>query len=105
MRVWNGLSGLQTDKFTQSSTVQCVALCSEDGKVAIGLDDGTVKVLDSGAGDTVFEDTEAHSEGVTCIAFSSDGGRMATCSSDKTIRVWDAETWAAIGSPCCRTCR
>ncbi len=23
---------------------------------------------------TVFEDTEAHSEGVTCIAFSSDGG-------------------------------
>ncbi len=57
--------------FTQSSAVWYVALCSEDGKVAIGLQNGTVKVLDSGTGDTVFEDTEAHSDGcdVYCVQF------------------------------------
>ncbi len=55
--------------------------------------------MTAGAGETLFEDSEAHSSNLSCIAISADGRRLATGGRDKTIRVWDTETWATIGSP------
>ncbi len=58
-----------------------------------------IEVVDCCTGETLFEDSEAHSDGVWSIAFSADGRRLATGGWDRTIRVRDTETWATIGSP------
>ncbi len=67
--------------------------------MAIGLENGTLKVVDCCTGETLFEDSGAHSDSVSSIAFSADGRRLATGGRDRTIRVWDTETWATIGLP------
>ncbi len=77
---------------SRGSAVHRVAMCTDDRKVAIGLQNGGLKVVDCCTGETLFEDSEAHSDNVSCIAFSADGRRLATGGWDETIRVWDTET-------------
>ncbi len=92
-------AGFQTQEFAQSSAVWTVALSADEKKVAIGLESGGLKVLDSRTGETLFEDTEAHPEAVYSVEFSPDGKHFVTGSRDETIRLWSIEKWAAIGLP------
>ncbi len=64
----------------------------------MGLENGTLKVLDLHSGETLFEDTEAHADLVLSVAFSPNEQLMASCSKDETIRLWNPNTWAGIGS-------
>ncbi len=70
---------------SRGSAVYCVAMCTDDRKVAIGLRNGTLKVADCCTGETLFENAEAHSGGVSCIAISADGRRLATAPGGKNI--------------------
>ncbi len=97
LRVWKGNDGSAVNAFDQGRGVRCVALCSDNRKVAISLECGTLKVLDCGTGVTLFEDAEANVS--WSVAFSPDGQRLAAGGWDPVIRVWDTERWAAIGSP------
>ncbi len=83
----------------QSSAIWAVAISADDMKVAIGLENGALKVLDSWTGETLFEDTRAHTRTVYSVEFSPDGKRLVTGSWDNTIRLWNIENWAPIGSP------
>ncbi len=41
LTVWNGKTGFEDAKFEQGSAVYCAAMCTDDQKVAIGLENGT----------------------------------------------------------------
>ncbi len=99
LRFWDLTAGSQTEELVQNSAVWTVAISADDMKVAIGLEDGALKVVDSWTGETLFEDTEAHTEVVYSVEFSPDGKLLATGSWDKTIRLWNMEKCAAIGIP------
>ncbi len=104
LRIWNGNTGLEIEKFELGSPVLCVAINAGDQNVAIGCESGTVKVLDSCTEETAFVADKAHSTGVASIAYSPDGRRLATGACDMTLGLWDTESWDAIGTPVKRHC-
>ncbi len=83
----------------QNSAIWTVAISADDMKVAIGLENGALKVVDSWTGETLFEDTQAHTKTIYSVEFSPDGKHLVTGSWDKTIRLWNIANWAPIGSP------
>ncbi len=98
LRFWDLTARLQTEEFVQSSAIWTVAISADDMKLAIGLENGAVKVLDIWTGETVFEDTEAYIKPVYSVEFSPDGKRLVAGSRGKILRLWDTENWARIGS-------
>ncbi len=86
---------LWTKEFVQRGAVWILAL--EEKKAAIGLESGVLKVVYSGTGETLLEDTEAHSEAVHCAEFSEDRKEFVTGSGEEAILLWCIETGAVIG--------
>ncbi len=66
-------------------------------KATVSLESGALKVLDSGAGERLLEDTEHHPEVVHPVKFSEDRKEFVTGSWKKTIWFWRVEKWAVIG--------
>ncbi|XP_043943141.1 apoptotic protease-activating factor 1 [Protopterus annectens] len=62
--------------------------------IAVGLDSGTVKVLDMPSGQTRGT-TKHHTKSVQCCQFTQDGQHVITSSDDGTIQVWNWETQAS----------
>ncbi len=46
VRVRNGNTGFETGQFEQISDIRCVAICVDDRTTDIGLENGTLKVID-----------------------------------------------------------
>lgn len=80
-----------------------VIAASADGKrVALGFSDGTVQVIDSASGKSLFGPVKLlkgiaiagqhaeGTEGVSALAFSPDGARLAVAGEDVSLRVIDA---------------
>jgi serine/threonine protein kinase len=72
-----------------------VAFDPNGNALAVGLDDGTVKIWDLEAG-RVRATLNAHAGPVWSLALTSDGGRLATASDDGTVKLWDT---AALRDP------
>ena len=67
---------------------------SGDGlRLALGRDDGSVRMVDAETGDTLFT-LEGQTGAVRDIPFNR--GRLATTSDDGTVRVWNAATGDAL---------
>ncbi len=97
LRVWNAKNGLQIAEFcVDEGGVDTIAITADDRKMAIGLLNGTMKVIDCCTGETLFGDSTIW---VPSFAFSSDGRRLVTVEAYKTVHLWDAETWTEIASP------
>ncbi len=103
MRTWDMSTGAETEELSQGRAVDCVAR-GENGMVALGLRDGTLRILDFETKDLLFEDIEAHEgdidgfeRSIECVSFSSNGSYVGTGSRDRTIRVWDIRTWTRVG--------
>jgi WD40 repeat protein len=78
-------------------TCRCVAF-SPDGKtIALGCDDGTVRLLD---GKTAQERAvlRGHADVVRSLAFSPDGSRLVSSGQDREILLWDAIAGARVRS-------
>jgi WD40 repeat protein len=91
--VWD-MNGSQPTKTVEehSSFVRSLAW-SPDGRLALGLDDGTVMVWDLEGGRPA-QTLEGHTNSVTSVAWSPDG-RLASGSWDDTVIVWDLESGQA----------
>ncbi|KIO29546.1 hypothetical protein M407DRAFT_227293, partial [Tulasnella calospora MUT 4182] len=73
---------------------------SPDGKVlAVGSEDGTVRLLDIQTGTLLGEPLAGHKDTVWSVDFSPNGKILASASGDKTIRLWDANAGTALGGP------
>jgi len=68
----------------------CSLAFRDDGLLASGSGDGTVKIWNSDTGlclNTLTDSEEA--EDVSCLEFDKDTGMLASSSYDGIIRVWD----------------
>jgi WD40 repeat protein/serine/threonine protein kinase len=77
-----------------SADIQCMALQPHGVQLALGFDDGTLRIYDCTNGDRIAQLRQG--EAVMSLSFSVDGKRMA--SADRgTIQIWQAKatgTWA-----------
>ena len=63
-------------------------VASDGGTIALGEEDGTVVLVDSGSGDrTVLEGR--HTAAVQGVGFSPDGSTLVTTGDDRDVIVWD----------------
>ena len=56
--------------------------------LAVGTQDGRVRLVDSATGETQFE-FQAHRKPICCLGISPDGRQLASASIDKSFLLWD----------------
>ena len=59
-------------------------------RIAAGLENGKVAILDTRTLETILE-LDEHSDYVHCVTFSPDGTRLASSSGDGTTLIWDSK--------------
>ncbi len=73
---------------------------SPDGRTLASVDfDGTVRLWDTEARETLGDPFRAHEEEVWGLAFSPDGETLASSSFDGTVRLWNVEDQRPLGEP------
>lgn len=92
VRVWWSADGSVRD--FESERLSAVAVHGDTRRIAIGLGNGYVRVINPGNdyGVTV----PLHQTRITSLCFSTDGHALITGSTDGTVAVWDAETLAPL---------
>ncbi len=71
-----------------------------DGRtIAIGRNDGTVRLLNLQTGRARGVPLGTHKDEVTVVVFGRDGKTLATGSVDGVVRIWDAGTGEALSQP------
>jgi serine/threonine protein kinase len=71
--------------------VWSVAFSPDGNTLAMGLDDGSVRLWDAHTGARKSR-IQAHKRPVWCVRFSPDGMMMATASDDGKVHLWDTQT-------------
>jgi WD40 repeat protein len=97
--VLDALSGKDVATYASRRIIGATATFSADGKwVFVGLDDGTLRVLDRTSGKPV-RDFQAHSEQMWSLALSPDGKVLASASVDSTALLWDVAELTKPAAP------
>jgi WD40 repeat protein len=81
----------------QPGAITSLAGSSDDGFLAIGSDDGTIRIRDFRKTRRVVHTFEGHTAPVTSLAFSSDEQFVASGSEDRTVRMWEFDRDAKRG--------
>ncbi len=71
------------------------AFSPDGGLIAIGLGDGTARVLEAATGEelqTFIHTTDPWDQGIRGVAFDPEGKRLAVTGVDKILSTWDLET-------------
>ena len=78
-------------------TYRCLAFSHDGATLAVGCDDGSVRLLD---GDTARERAvlRRHCDMVRSLAFSPDGSLLVSSGQDRQIMLWDAASGAELRS-------
>jgi hypothetical protein len=77
--------------------IWAVAFSPDGNTIAMGHDDGTVKLWDVKTGE-LRRTMHAHGSPIWAIAYSPDGKTLATGSTDSTVRLWKMPS----GDDCCK---
>ncbi len=75
--------------------ITCLAFSPDGTRLASVGVDGTLQIVDSRTGRTVFP-AGSESGGPTSVTFSPDGRRLATAGMDGVVRLWDATSGNAL---------
>ncbi|XP_046715891.1 apoptotic protease-activating factor 1 isoform X1 [Silurus meridionalis] len=75
----------------QEQRIRCVCICKQTSTVALGMEDGSVRVLEVPSGN-VLATLQGHTKTVHHCLFTDDGQTLITASEDSTIRVWQWRT-------------
>ncbi len=94
LRIWDTFTGTPTEELLQGSAATCVAVCEESQMIALGLANGTLRVLDCWTKNLLFEAPEMLT---SSVSFSPNGSYLAVGSWDETVSVWHTGTWTRIG--------
>ena len=97
LSLWEVASGKLIAVLPQTSWVTAVAFSPTSPLVAIGHDDGVVRIWDR-AKKRVVSECGGHKGGISAVAFSADGQRLATAAERKVIRLWDLPSGLLRGS-------
>ena len=76
---------------TMQVGVQAIAFNSDGTQLAIGLQNGTVRIRDFKRGEDLFT-LRGHTNLITSLAFSPDDSLLATASLDGTAVIWEVKT-------------
>ncbi|XP_060770271.1 apoptotic protease-activating factor 1 [Neoarius graeffei] len=88
LQVRSGLDGRVVFKTArQKSRIRCVCICRQTRTVALGLEDGSMQVLEVPSGNTLAT-LHGHTKTVHHCVFTDDGQTIITSSEDTTIQVW-----------------
>jgi serine/threonine protein kinase/WD40 repeat protein/DNA-binding SARP family transcriptional activator len=93
VREWDWRTGRMTRQLSLSPGVNvATAIYSNDGsQIAIGGDDGTIRVFVTVSGRMIAE-LAGHEEAVTAVAFDNSGARLVSAGDDQAVLVWDVAT-------------
>jgi eukaryotic-like serine/threonine-protein kinase len=93
VKVWDGGTGktLSTQDVSQQWWVASAAFSRDGRRLALGGENGTVKVYQTDPWEEV-RTVEAHASEVHYLALSPDGGRLASTGKDFALKVWDVTT-------------
>ncbi|MDY3557968.1 WD40 repeat domain-containing protein [Gemmata sp. JC673] len=90
-------SGKEVWKWSSRKAAVAVAVRADGKRVAVGIADGGLSLLDvSGPAARELSTLAAHTAGTTCVAFSPDGNRLASVGGDGALRVWSVGTDGAL---------
>ncbi len=89
------LSQRQQRTLKFSSLVQGVAYAPNGQWLAVGLDDGSVKIVEVTTGHELYN-LKGHTDRVYAVSISPNGELLATASFDQTVRFWDVETGSEV---------
>jgi WD40 repeat protein len=97
LTIWTCESGRYNPLFEEvNETSRCVAFSADGRTLAIGTDNGSIRLLDMPGGHERAVLT-GHDGIVRSVAFSADGRRLVSTSESRSIMLWDAIEGIAIG--------
>ncbi len=97
LAVWESATGEMVASWPQSCWVTAVAFQPNADVLAVGYDDGAVRLWDW-PNQKMLQQIHAHRSAVSAIAFSADGLRFASAGEDRAIHLWETKTAKPVGS-------
>jgi WD40 repeat protein len=97
LAVWESATGEMVASWPQPCWVTAVAFQPNGGGLAVGYDDGAVRLWDW-PNQKLLQEIRAHKSAVSAVAFSADGLRFASTGEDKAIHLWETKTARPLGS-------
>ena len=87
---------VQDMKLDTPADVLCLAFDSQGERLAAGLEDGSLQVLEA-PGFRERVQCTGHEDGIVWVRFDPPGRRLLTLSRDGTVRLWDGATGRGLG--------
>jgi WD40 repeat protein len=96
LAIWSCESGDYTPVVEKAGvTFRCVAFSPDGGTLALGGDDGAIRLWDT----STWRERAilvVHTDIIRCVAFSPDGRRLVSSGQDRRVMLWDAVRGVAI---------
>ena len=97
LTIWSCASGRYTPLLDEvSETSHCLAFSADGRTLAIGTDDGSIRLLDMPSGDERAV-LKGHNGIVRSVTFSADARRLVSTSENRSIMLWDPVEGVPVG--------